>query len=295
MPRCWVVRSQTELLEAAEQICYPCVVKPVFSNNWRTKNRWEVVGGRKAIGVASRDELLSEYAQVSAADPCALIQEMVPGGDDQLFIAACYLDQDGRAIASFTAQKLLQVPAGFGTGCIVQTTDRPEVVELALGLLRSMRFSGIAEVEFKYDTSSRQYRLIEVNPRPWDQHSLGRAAGVDLIHIAYCERTGLPLPQIRPADAGYRWIAEDVYLTTALRLLWNRDPQIRQLYNLAKGKRTYGIWSSSDKWPFIRYMATFVPQLIGVALRGIGAAFQRLFRKASLPYHRRLRDANTKG
>jgi predicted ATP-grasp superfamily ATP-dependent carboligase len=286
-PQCWVVGDKQDLLDAADEISYPCVMKPVFSNDWRVKDRWEQVGSRKAIGIESRGQLLAEYAQVSVADPRVLIQEMVPGEDDQLFIVACYLDRDCRLVASFTAQKLLQIPAGFGTGCVVQTVDRPELVEPAAALLRSLGFSGIAEVEFKRDASCGKYKLIEVNARPWDQHTLGKASGVDLIYIAYCEAAGLPLPAIRVSEAGWKWIAEDAYLTAALRLMWKRDRGILRLAAVGRGRRTYGIWSGSDKRPFIIYMTKFVPQLIWTGLR-------RLFKQASLPYYRRL-DAKAKG
>ncbi len=293
-PRCWLVRGEQDLERAAPEISYPCVMKPLSSHLWRQHGNWERVGARKAIAIGSRPDLVAEYARISAADARVLIQEMVPGGDDQLFIAACYLNKDSRLVASFTARKLLQCPEGFGTGCIVQTVDRPELVAPAAALLRSMGFCGIAEVEFKWDAACGLYKLIEVNPRPWDQHTLGRAAGVDLIHLAYCEHAGLPLPVIRAAEPGHKWIAEDVYLTAALRMIWTRDPRLRSLFALARGKRIYGIWSGRDKRPFLLYMAKFAPQLVWMGARRIVAVLGRFFR-ASATYDGRFRDAKTKG
>ena len=291
-PRSWLIQGLPDLERAAEAISYPCVMKPLSSHLWRKHNNWERVGGRKAIAIYSRQQLVAEYAQISLADLRVLLQEMVPGGDDQLFIAACYLDKDSQLVASFTAQKLLQCPAGFGTGCIVQTVDRRELVELAASLLKSMGFSGIAEVEFKFDAGCGRYKLIEINPRPWDQHALGRASGVDLIHLAYCEHAGLPMPDVRAAEPGHKWLAEDVYMATALRMIWTRDPQFRSLCALARGKRTYGIWCSRDKRPFLIYMAKFVPQLIWMGMRRIGIMLGRHFRdKMSASDERRSQDA----
>jgi D-aspartate ligase len=295
-PRCWLVQGEQDLASAAEEISYPCVMKPLSSHLWRQNNNWERVGGRKAIAIDTRQQLVAEYAQISLADSRVLIQEMIPGGDDQLFIAACYLNKDSHLVASFTAQKLLQCPAGFGTGCIVQTVDRRELIEPAAALLQRMGFSGIAEVEFKWDAACGRYKLIEINPRPWEQHALGRASGVDLIYIAYCEHAGLPAPVTRTGEPGHKWVAEDVYLTTALRMIWKRDPQLGSLFSLARGKRIYGIWSSRDRRPFLIYMAKFVPQLIWMSVRQIGVALRSPFRnKTSTPYDEKLQDAKTKG
>ena len=295
-PRCWVVQNEQELSLAAKEITFPCVMKPLSSHLWRQHDNWERVGGRKAIGIESHPDLLAEYAHISGADSHVLIQELIPGGDDQLFIAACYLDEQSRVVASFAARKLLQYPAGFGTGCIVQTVDCPEVIELAAKLLQSMKFAGVAEVEFKRDPASGRYKLIEVNARPWDQHRLGNACGVDLMHVAYCDKAGLPLPAGAPGKTGHKWIAEDVFLTTALRMAWKRDPQFWRLFALARGRRIYGIWSRHDVRPFTLYMAKFVPRLIWGGLRQIGTLLGRFFRsRTSATYRRSLHDANVKG
>jgi D-aspartate ligase len=307
-PRCWLVRDEEELGRAAAEVAYPCVVKPLSSHLWRQHNNWERVGGRKAIAIESQPELEAEYAQIATADSRVLVQELVPGPDDQLFVAACYLNQAGQLVAGFTARKLLQYPEGFGTGCIVETVDRPELLELAARLLGSMGLTGIAEVEFKWDAACRRFKLIEVNPRPWDQHPLGRAAGVDLMYLAYCERAALPLPRMGSGEPGYKWVGEDACATTVLRMIWKRDSRLRSLPSLARGKRVYAIWSGRDPKPFLFYMTKFLPQLMWLALRQIAAALGRCFRpllgrdrkgaglpEVGGPQEGRLQDAKTKG
>jgi len=182
-------------------------------------------------------------------------------------------------VASFNTQKHRQIPETFGTGCIEQGVDRPEVVEPAVRLLQKMQFSGIAEVEFKWDAAAEQFKLIEINPRPWDQHRLGNACGVDLIHLAYCEKAGLPTPAITKRPAGTKWIAEDAFCVAALTAFVKRDPNFRILLRQAKGKRIYGIWSASDPLPFLVYFLTrFLPSLAG---RGLAALWSALKRKLS--------------
>jgi len=139
-----------------------------------------------------------------------------------------------------------------------------------------MHFTGIAEVEYKWDAVEKEYKLIEINPRPWDQHRLGQACGCDLIYLAYCEHAGLAMPLVAPAAVGQKWIAEDAFFMAALRLLWRRDVRIFSLIRQARGERIYAIWSWKDPIPLVAYLvARFIPGLIGAGLRFLGAALKK--------------------
>src|SRR5262249_40271998 len=128
-PACWLIEDADGVRAISAEVSYPCVLKPLEAHHWRAGRNWEIVGGRQAIAVASRDELLAEYAVVARAERRALVQEVIPGDDDCLIVAACYVDRHGTFQAGFNAQKLVQVPPSFGTGCIVQSAERPELFE----------------------------------------------------------------------------------------------------------------------------------------------------------------------
>jgi len=281
-PRSWDIESKKDLLRIAGELTFPCVLKPVSAHHWRGSN-WQTVGGRKAIALSSFEELLAEYDQIARAESRALLQEMVPGGDQDLWIAACYMDRQSNFVAGFAAQKLLQVPELFGTGCIVQTVDVPELLASAAGLLRQMQFSGIAEVEYKWDAASGQHKLIEINPRPWDQHRMGKICGVDLIHIAYCDLAGLPLPRIEKQKTGQKWIAEDTFFWVFIKSLWKRDGKLGSLFRLARGERIYAIWSVRDPLPMLGYFTTrFVPELFKTFLQYLRSLAVRSNRRNDL-------------
>jgi D-aspartate ligase len=279
-PKCWLVESEEDLRSIRRELTFPCVLKAVAAHQWRKGSNWQKVGARKAIAISSWDELRSEYASVSRAEQRVLLQEMIPGDDQCLLIAACYLDRQSKWVAGFNTQKLIQIPEGFGTGCIVQSVDRPEVFEPAARLLQAMQYTGIAEVEFKWDASKQEFRLIEVNPRPWDQHRLGHACGVDLMYLAYCEHAGLEMPAVNKQAPGHKWISEDVFFATTLRLLWQRDRQLGSLFRMARGRRIYAIWSAKDPFPLLVYAFTrLLPSLAGSGVRAVWDVLRGTFRR----------------
>jgi D-aspartate ligase len=298
-PKCWLVENERELEGVVAELPYPCVAKPVSSHDWRQGQNWALVGARKAFVVSNEEQLRSEYRQVSHAGPRLLIQELVPGGDDCLLIAACYLNRESRMTAAFNTQKLLQSPEGFGTGCIVQSAQRPELFEPSERLLKSIKFTGIAEVEYKWDAACSAYRLIEVNPRPWDQHRLGQAAGVDLAYLAYCEQAGID-PDNQPTPFSPRkWVAEDALTLAALEMLWKRDPRLRKLPGLLRGKRIYAIWSAKDPLPWLAYMfSRFLPGLVRSACTTLVSAVRRAWARTgsgSAIYERPIERDNPNG
>lgn len=275
-PNCWMINDATELREVADEVPYPCVLKPLESHYWRKSGNWTVVGGRKVIGINSPSELFREYESVAKADPRVILQQMIPGSDACLVVAACYLNRQSEWVAGFNTQKLFQYPEGLGTGCIVQLLDQAELFEPTRALLERIHFSGIAEVEFKWDAAAKDYKLIEINPRPWDQHRLGNAAGTDLIYLAYCDHAGLPAPAARPRVRPVKWIAEDAFVSAVLRRLWNREGKVRSLFRLARGPRIYGIWSAKDPLPFLVYVfVDLIPQLFSGAKRLFRTPFVR--------------------
>jgi D-aspartate ligase len=275
-PKCWLIGNRQQLLERAGEVGYPCILKPVAAHYWRREGNWNLVGGRKVVCIESRDQLLAEHAVVARADERVLLQEMIPGGDECLVIAACYLDRKSNLVAGFNARKLAQAPRLVGTGCIVQAADHAELFDPAVRLLKALRYTGVAEVEFKWDAARKVYQLIEINPRPWDQHRLGVACGNDLMLLAYHEHAGLPMAPVRPRLSAQKWVAEDTLAMSILEMLWARDQAWRSLLRLARGERIFAIWSRRDPLPALAYLVThFIPRLIGRIMRVLRAALKK--------------------
>ena len=90
-PKCWMITGAGDLERVLGDLTFPCVLKPLAAHHWRKAGNWELVGARKACPISSAEELRAEYAAVARADRRALVQQLIPGGDDSLVIAALSL------------------------------------------------------------------------------------------------------------------------------------------------------------------------------------------------------------
>ncbi|HKY49732.1 MAG TPA: ATP-grasp domain-containing protein [Candidatus Limnocylindria bacterium] len=191
---------------------FPAILKPAVRP---TIDRFTI---DKAWPAADRATLLTRYDEACrVTDPAAImIQALVPGGGgSQLSYAA--LCRAGEPVACVTARRARQWPMDFGrASTFVETIDAPEVEELALRILRALRFDGIVELEFKRDPRDGRLKLLDINPRIWGWHTLGRGAGVDFPYLLWRMVHGEPLARIR-GRAGVRWVRALTDVPTALR------------------------------------------------------------------------------
>ena len=217
LPQMFHPTTEQEAEQAAAEIRYPAVMKPSLGSGF--KQRF----GRPLIEAANSAELLDAYRQGAPYEP--MLQEKIPGGDDALWTVGSYLDASGRALGVFCGRKLLQAPAGVGTCRVGEARWDGTAVDGALRLLRELGFQGISQVEYKRDPRDGSLRLMEVNARLWQWHSLAADCGVDLVAIAYRDALGEPLQPVTSELAGNRrWVAAVRHVRESRReqLGWRR-------------------------------------------------------------------------
>jgi D-aspartate ligase len=189
--------TAAEARNAAEELDYPVLVKPRHPVGF--KRRF----GKQAFRCESAGEAERAFADAEPFEP--MVQELVPGGDDELYSLGSYLREDGEALGLFCGRKLRQTPPGIGTCRVGEAVWVQEVVDSGLRLLRALSFHGISQVEFKRDPRSGRFKLMEVNPRLWQWHGLAAACGVDLPVIAYRDLTGESVAPASMNGNGRRW------------------------------------------------------------------------------------------
>jgi predicted ATP-grasp superfamily ATP-dependent carboligase len=161
---------------------FPVLVKPQHPDAFKRQF------GKQAFRCETKDELERAYADAEPFGP--MVQELIPGDDDELYSLGSYLRADGEPLGLFSGRKLKQVPPVIGTCRVGEAVWVQDVVDAGLRLLRALGFHGISQVEFKRDPRDGRYKLMEVNPRLWQWHGLAAACGVDLPVIAYRDLMG---------------------------------------------------------------------------------------------------------
>jgi D-aspartate ligase len=196
--------------ELAKMDCpFPVILKPAV------RLRPSSLAVPKAWLAEDRNALLRRYDEASnlLSLENLIIQEIVPGGGEAQFSYAA-LCRDGCSLASLVAQRTRQFPRDFGQlSTYVETVDAPEIIEPAERLLSALRFTGLAEVEFKRDPRNGEMKVLDINPRVWGWHTLSRRAGVDFPYLLWLLAIGEPVPRAR-GRSGERW----VHWTADLRL-----------------------------------------------------------------------------
>jgi D-aspartate ligase len=223
---------------AALDCRFPVILKP------RVHRGCNAFVAAKAWRVDNRAALLRRYDEAAAlVGPDAIaVQELIPGGGDVQFSYAAVWSE-GAPVASLVARRTRQYPVDFGfTSTLVETIDERAIEEAASRFLIALRFSGLVELEFKYDARDSRYKLLDVNPRLWTWIALAGAAGVDLPWMQWRLAHGQPVARARGL-AGVRWTHASRDIVSA----------VQQMVSGALAPRDY--WASPRSTTFAAFAA----------------------------------------
>jgi len=197
IPRTSYPASAAEARAAAEELGLPVLVKPSSTEGFKRRFK------RQAFRCDTLAEAEDAYAQAEPYEP--MVQEVILGGDDELYTLGSYVRADGKPLGLFSGRKLRQTPPGVGTCRVGEAVWVEDVVESGLKLLHALGFYGLSQVEFKRDPRDGAYKLMEVNPRLFQWHGLAAACGVDLPLIAYRDLTGEQVEPVSANGSRKRW------------------------------------------------------------------------------------------
>jgi D-aspartate ligase len=204
----------------------------------------------KAWPAEDRQSLLARYDEASAMMPPEhlIIQEIVPGGGETQFSYAV-LCRDGDVLASLVARRTRQYPADFGQlSTYVETVEEPRIIEPASRLLAAIRFTGLAEVEFKKDPRDGKFKLLDVNPRVWGWHSLSKRAGVDFPYLLWRLVLGKSVPELQ-GRAGEAWVHTSADLRVALGEILKGKLSVREYMRSLRRPLESAIFAWDDPMP----------------------------------------------
>jgi len=230
---------------AAAEMTYPCLVKPSISHLF-------VKVFRRKLFIANNRKELHEALRLSReANLDVMVQQLIPGFDDRMFVLDVFIDQAGQATHTMTAQKLRQFPANFGSSTLTHQYPVPELLEPGVSFLQRIGYRGYCEIEFKRHQESEEFYMIEINARLSTLNSLFDACGIEYPYIMYRDLTGDPLPPVnldKHLNYAFYHFYEDIfsvrqYLRTK-QLTWKQV--VKPFF---AHRKVYAVWSLDDPLP----------------------------------------------
>ena len=269
-PGTYYPANEDELI--ALDITFPVIIKPAISVKLQYATRM------KALPANSCEELLAQYrSAISVISPAeVMIQEVIPGDGRTQFSVATFCEE-GRVLAGMTARRTRQYPIDYGLGSsFVEAVPILGLFELAEKLLLHMKVSGMVEVEFKYDQRDQQYKLLDINVRPWGWHTLCIACGLDFPYMQYCAVMGQEqvLPLATP-HYDHHWVRLLTDLLAGLQEIQAGITTPDTFLKSLRGKTEFSVFDWGDPLPalgdflsaFSRGMRLVSKQILSMSAR----------------------------
>jgi len=244
-PKTYFPNSIREVDEIKNGMDYPVFVKAQDVNLWRK----HVSSSIKGFVVCCEKDLLSRYESIIKKGAKAIVQEIVRGPDTNHFKICCYISKKGEFLLVFTLQKIRQLPIQFGVGSVVRSVHYPKLVKIGTKFFTGMGYRGVGSAEFKLDEKDNELKLIELNPRYWQQNSLSEKCGMNFPYVDYLEATGQNPSTTSQFRSGIKWA--NIYMDFQSFLSYHRQKQLtlKAWVNSMKGVKILSDFAADDVLP----------------------------------------------
>lgn len=154
-----------------DTLSYPVVVKPA-----RSIAAQEGGYAKRNVSYAADKAALFRQCEQSLLHSPIILQSYFQGMGAGIELIA----RDGEMLYSFQHIRLHEVPlTGGGSSFRVSAELEPVLLQASRKLIRALRWTGVAMVEFKWNPDSGSFCLMEINGRLWGSLPLAVAAGAD--------------------------------------------------------------------------------------------------------------------
>ncbi|WP_280886412.1 ATP-grasp domain-containing protein [Streptomyces sp. LBL] len=243
-------QSYDDVVDFAEKARFPVVAK---NREAFVRRKRPAVNGTTRI--VTREKLLT-LARDWGEHPGVILQEYLPREQAEDWIVHAYFDRDSVPLALFTGVKVRSWPPHAGMTAHAYVVDNPELVDLAARFIKQIGFTGIIDLDLRFDRRDGQYKLLDFNPRMGAQFRLFESeSGVDVVRAMHLDLTGCAVPE-GEQRAGHRYVVENIDLPA---LLAYRRSGYTTPHAPARASGTELAWlAGDDPLPFLTMLARFV-------------------------------------
>ncbi|NWG93661.1 MAG: hypothetical protein HXY21_14325 [Parvularculaceae bacterium] len=257
---------------------YPLVIKPGSHIGWFASEAVEIAGGKSRKIVVANDRRAFEtlLAATRRSTDDFIVQEFIPGGEDQVYSFHAFVRPDGAPVASFVGRKIRTYPALGGESSYITLVRDFAIEKLGRETVRKLNLSGPVKIDFKRDLRTRRDYVLEINLRHNLWHQLGAVCGVNLMLIAYEFLTGAPASFVGDYRTDVRWL--DIYGDLRAFLGDYRPAKIytwKTYLASLKAPKVYHLFAWKDPLPLLLAALNFTKAAAAKLLRRISARLRR--------------------
>jgi D-aspartate ligase len=206
MPRTLLAHSLEDVEAFAKDAVFPCLLKPIHFREWERFQPGHRFYCQKIAIAKTPAELAGAFRDAATINPEVILQEIIEGPDIGKRVYCSVYDRNGQRIGNALFRSLRCRPLQFGPASVTEPVDDPQTDEICDRWLRAIGYSGICEIEMKYDTRDGRVKLIEANPRLSGGGDAAPYAGIPLAWLHYLDLIGEKVTPVRPNGRDFRHI-----------------------------------------------------------------------------------------
>jgi len=264
IPQTYTVDSDINIAEVLDGISYPAIIKPALSHKFVRIFR------QKCLLANNRDDLEDALQTALSSKMEVMVQQIIPGFDDHMYVFDAYINTQGQPTHTFTAQKLRQFPINFGSSTLTRQVYCPELVELGLEYMQKLGYRGYGEIEFKKNPEDGRFYMIEINARLSTLNVLFDKCGVAFTYIMYRDLIGDPLPDYH-LEENKSWVFWHAYedLLSSTAYLKRKQLSFKEIIlPWLKYRKAHAIWAADDIKPIFSFARLILHKIAGKIRRG---------------------------
>ena len=245
VPATFILDSREQSEKAKAGLPYPVFIKAVDVNEWR-----KIVGGSvKGFVAKDQDSFTRLIMPLMDKGLKIIVQEIIRGPDTNHFKYCAYSVPGEGALCEFTLQKIRQNPIRFGVGAVVESIKDDALMAVGRKLFELIGYQGVGSAEFKLDERDGQLKLIEINPRYWQQNYLSTACGVNFPLVDYLSLTLQHPAKITTWKTGVKWVNRYMDFDSFLQYRREKEITFRQWRKSLRGPKVYSDFTWDDMMP----------------------------------------------
>jgi predicted ATP-grasp superfamily ATP-dependent carboligase len=132
-----------------------------------------------------------------------IVQSFVKGHD----IGCSVLCQEGKILAYTIQRGVVPSRRPYTPAAVIEFVEDERVLDLVTRLVSSLKWSGVANIDMRYDEESDQVRVLELNPRYWGSLLGSLSAGVNFPYLHCLAGFGVRFP--RPVYSNKRYLVKE--------------------------------------------------------------------------------------